>query len=106
MTFLGDVVASTNRQEAHRLGRSPQPRIWGDRPNADQKAGPTSSWELARGCDPRSPGLERVASSPRDPFPLEAQNSGCWEAPRLGRAGWGGGEDRAEGALAGRPRPP
>lgn len=56
---IGDVIY-TNRQGAHWLGRrSPQPWIWGDRPNADYQAKPMSSWELAQGCGPRrSPGLE------------------------------------------------
>lgn len=103
MTFLGDVVASTNRQEAHRPGRSPQPRIWGDRPNADQKAGPTSSWELARGCDPRSPGLERVASSPGGPLSFRGSEQWVPGSPSAGE-GWLGRRGGPCGRGAGRSR--
>ena len=68
---------------------------------------PPGSWP--RGATPEGvQGWRGRPPPPGDPFPLEAQSSGHWEAPRLGRAGWGSGEDRAEGALAGarRPRPP
>ena len=50
---------------------------------------PPGSWP--RGATPEEvQGWRGWPPPPGDPFPLEAQSSGHREAPRLGRAGWGG----------------